>query len=108
MAKTAWWQQPASDKGSAAAEEKELKGGKASIPMPRDGDFIRAGKIAGIGYAGNATAIVSNSDDNPKALATRITPNHDYKLTDYGAGTAQSRVELQNKLAAKGYKGTKG
>src|SRR5262245_18174546 len=38
------WEQPASDKASAAAEEKQLRPGKSDLKAPRDSDWHFAGK----------------------------------------------------------------
>ena len=90
----AHWEQPASDKGSAAQEEKQLKPGKSDLPTPRDSDWIRQAKESGTGFSGNATAVYRYAD-NPAAGANP--PEHRYKLTDTGAGTGPARVEIQNR-----------
>jgi hypothetical protein len=40
----AHWEQPASDKGSAAQEQKQLRPGKSDLKAPRDSDWHYAGK----------------------------------------------------------------
>ena len=101
MAKSpAHWQQPASDKASAAAEEKQLKVGNADLKKPSDGDWHYAAKVQGRGFACNPVDVLVRGD-NRAALKTRSVPVHDYKLTDTGAGTGEARVEIHNRLAAK-------
>jgi hypothetical protein len=55
---SAHWEQPASDKGSAAQEQKQLKPGKSDLTTPRDMDWHYAGKQQGVGFSGNATGLV--------------------------------------------------
>ena len=95
----AHWQQPASDKGSAAQEQKQLRPGKSDLQAPRDSDWHRAAKEAGVSFSGNATAVLHRGPDNPAAQPTRQVSEHRYKLTDTGAGTGPARVEIQNRLA---------
>ena len=95
----AHWEQPASDKASAAAEQKQLRPGKSDLPTPRDMDWHRQAKDNGAGFSGNATAVVHRGPDNPAAGQYRNPPEHKYKLTDTGAGTGPARVEIQNRLA---------
>ena len=83
----AHWQQPASDKGSAAQAQKQLRPGKSDLPTPRDSDWIRQAKESGVGFSGNATAVLHRGPDNPAAVDYRNPPEHRYKLTDTGAAT---------------------
>jgi hypothetical protein len=96
----AHWEQPASDKGSAAQEQRQLKPGKSDLPTPRDMDWHKAGKEQGVGFSGNAAAVLVRGD-NPAAGEYRNPPEHKYRLTDSGAGTGNARVEIQNRLASK-------
>jgi hypothetical protein len=96
----AHWEKPASDKGSAAQEQRQLKPGKSDLPTPRDSDWHRAAKEAGVGFTGNAAAVLVRGD-NPAAGEYRNPPEHKYRLTDSGAGTGNARVEIQNRLASK-------
>jgi hypothetical protein len=95
----AYWTEPASDKASTAAEAKQLKPGKPQLTC-KDGDWIAAAKEQGRGFTDNAVAVLVKGS-NPAALATRVTPVHNYKVTDSGAGTGNARTELQNRLAGK-------
>ena len=98
MAK-AQWEQPASDKASAAAEEKQLRPGKSDIPTPRDMDFVKLAKdSAGVGFSCNPISVVVRGD-NPAAGEYRNPPEHKHKLTDSGPGTGPARIEIQNRLA---------
>ena len=90
----AHWEQPASDKGSAAQEQKQLRPGKPDLPTPRDMDWHRQGKESGV-----ATAVVHRGPDNPAAVDYRNPPEHRYELTDSGAKTGEARTEIQNRLA---------
>jgi hypothetical protein len=94
------WEKPASDKGSAALEQKQLRPGKSDLPTPRDSDWHKAAKESGVGFSGNPTAVLVRGD-NPAAQAYRSPPEHKYRVTDYGAATGPARVELQNRLATK-------
>ena len=96
----AHWEQPASDKGSAAQEQKQLRPGKSDIPTPRDMDFHKLAKDKlGLGFSGNAVATLVRGD-NPAAGEYRNPPEHRYKLTDTGAATGPARAEIQNRLAS--------
>jgi hypothetical protein len=95
----AHWEQPASDKGSAAQEQKQLRPGKSDLKAPRDSDWHYAGKQQGVGFSGNAPAVLSHSGDNPAVGDYRNPPEHKYKVTDTGAATGPARVEIQNRLA---------
>src|SRR5262249_36545960 len=92
------WEQPASDKASAAAEEKQLKPGKSDLAIPRDMDWHKAAKEQGVGFSGNAVDTLVRGA-NPAAGAYRNPVEHKYQLTDSGAGTGNARVEIQNRLA---------
>jgi hypothetical protein len=94
----AHWEMPASDKASAAAEEKQLRPGKPSLKTPSDMDWHRQAKAEGAGFSGNAM-FGWRYPDNPAAGEYRKPPEHRYKLTDTGAGTGPARVEIQNRLA---------
>ena len=95
----AHWEQPASDKASAAAEQKQLRPGKSDIPTPRDMDFHKLAKDSlGVGFSCNANDTLVRGD-NPAAGQYPNPPEHKYKLTDTGAGTGPARVEIQNRLA---------
>jgi hypothetical protein len=94
----AHWQQPASDKGSAAQEQRQLKPGKSDLPTPRDSDWHKAAKESGVGFTGNAAAVLVRGE-NPSVQEYRNPPEHRYKLTDTGAATGPARVEIQNRLA---------
>jgi hypothetical protein len=96
----AHWTQPASDKASAAAEQKQLRPGKPDLQTPRDADWHKAAKASGVGFSVNAAAVLVRGD-NPAAGQYRNPPEHKYKLTDSGAGTGNARVEIQNRLASK-------
>src|SRR5262249_31373425 len=55
MVKSAHWQKPASDKGSAAQEQRQLKPGKSDLQAPRDMDWHKLAKDKlGVGFSGNA------------------------------------------------------
>jgi hypothetical protein len=98
----AHWQQPASDKASAAQEAKQLKLGKPSFEKPADMDWVRAAKEnLGQGFSNNAVAVLVGGDDNPAALPTRQIPEHRYQVTHSGTGTGAARAEIQNRLASK-------
>jgi hypothetical protein len=97
----AHWEQPASDKGSAAQEAKQLKPGKSDLPTPRDMDWHRQGKEQGVGFSGNATAVVHRGPDNPAAGEYRKTAEHRYQTTPYGGDSGVERVAMQNNLARK-------
>jgi hypothetical protein len=99
MKSPAKWQEPASDKASAAAEAKQLKVGTPQLTC-KDGDWLAAGKDQGRGFS-NCAVQVNRYSDNPAALKTRDVPVHDYKLTDSGAGSGQARTQIQNWMAAK-------
>ena len=94
----AHWQQPASDKGSAAQEQKQLKPGKSDLPTPRDSDWHYAAKVGGHGFSGNAVQ-VNRYSDNSAAGDYCNPPEHRYKLNHTGAGSGESRIEIQNRLA---------
>ena len=96
----AHWEQPASDKASAAAEQKQLRPGKSDLKAPRDSDWHAAAKEQGRGFTCNPVS-VNRYSDNPAAVDYRNPPEHRYKVTDTGAGTGPARVEIQNRLAAK-------
>ena len=97
----AHWEQPASDKASAAAEEKQLRPGKSDIPTPRDMDFHKLAKDKlGVGFSGNAVDTLVRGA-NPAAGEYRNPPEHRYNLTDSGAGSGEARTEIQNRLASK-------
>jgi hypothetical protein len=97
----AHWEQPASDKGSAAQEQRQLKPGKSDLQTPRDMDFVKLAKdSAGVGFSCNPIAVLVRGD-NPAAGEYRNPPEHKYRLTDSGAGTGNARVEIQNRLASK-------
>ena len=96
----AHWQEPASDKASAAAEEKQLKVGQPSFKLPADGDVIAAAKQQGRGFSDCAVQ-VNRYSDNPAALRTRDVPVHKYEIPGTGADGGSARVEQQNRLAAK-------
>jgi hypothetical protein len=96
----AHWQQPASDKASAAAEQKQLKPGKSDLTVGRDQDWHKAAKEQGIGFTCNPASVLVRGD-NPAAGEYRNPPEHRYRLTDTGAGTGQARATMQNRLAAK-------
>jgi hypothetical protein len=98
MAK-AGWTKPDSSKGTAATREQDLKPGKSDLKVGRDQDWHFAGKQHGVGFSGNATAVVHHGPDNPAAVDYRNPPQHKYDLTDSGAGSGESRVEIQNRLA---------
>jgi hypothetical protein len=91
----AHWEKPASDKGSAAQEQKQLKPGKSDLTTPRDMDWHYAGKQQGVGFSGNATAVVHHGPDNPAAVDYRNPPQHN------GANSGPARVAIQNTLASK-------
>jgi hypothetical protein len=97
----AHWTQPASDKASAAAEQKQLKPGKSDLQTPRDQDWIRQGKESGVGFTGNATAVLHRGPDNPAAQATRQVAEHRYQVPGTGAGAGNARIEQQNRLGSK-------
>ena len=94
------WQQPASDKASAVAEEKQLRPGKSDLPTPRDNDWLRQGKESGRGFCGNAIQ-VNHYSHNPAAGEYRNPPEHKYNLPSGGADGGSARVEQQNRLASK-------
>ena len=96
----AHWQQPASDKGSAAQEQKQLRPGKSDLATPRDMDWHKQAKESGVGFTGNPVSVLVRGD-NPAAVDYRNPPEHRYKLTDSGAGSGEARVEIQNRLASK-------
>ena len=76
MAKSpAHWEQPASDKASAAAEEKQLRPGKSDLQAPRDMDWHRAAKESGVGFTCNPVSVPVRGD-NPAAQAYRNPPEH--------------------------------
>ena len=85
--------------GSAAQEQRQLKPGKSDLKQPGDMDWHYAGKQQGVGFSGNATAVVHRGPDNPAAGEYRNPPEHRYRLTDTGAGTGPARAEIQNRLA---------
>jgi hypothetical protein len=90
---------PSDDKAASAAEEREIKIGKQTIPMPSDGDWVKATKDnLGLGFTCNPISVPVRGD-NPAALKTRVTPVHDYKVTDTGAGSGEARTEITNRLA---------
>jgi hypothetical protein len=72
----AHWHEPASDKGSAAQQQKQLKPGKSDLKAPANSDWHYAAKQQGVGFSGNATAVPkpqrrqSDSGSNP--------PEHKY------------------------------
>jgi hypothetical protein len=74
----AHWHEPASDKGSAAQEQKQLKPGKSDLKAPANSDWHYAAKQQGVGFSGNATAVLSHSGDNPAAGQYRNPPEHKY------------------------------
>jgi hypothetical protein len=94
----AHWTQPASDKGSAAQEQKQLKPGKSDFKLPADGDVHSAAKVRGRGFSNNPVDVLVRGD-NPSALPTRETKVHDYSRgqTDFGSGSGAQRVEIQNR-----------
>jgi len=53
----AHWHEPASDKGSAAQQQKQLKPGKSDLKAPANSDWHYAAKQQGVGFSGNATAV---------------------------------------------------
>ena len=97
MAKSpAHWEMPASNKGSAAQEQQQLKPGKAGLSVPRDSDWIRAAKDQGTGFSGNATAVYRYAD-NPAAGEYRRPPEHRYDTLPYGGDSGAERTAVQNR-----------
>jgi hypothetical protein len=94
------WTQPASDKASAAAEQKQLKPGKSDLATPRDMDWHKAAKESGVGFACNPISVPVRGD-NPAAGSYRNPPEHKYQIPGTGADGGLSRVWLQNTLAGK-------
>ena len=90
----AHWEQPASDKASAA-----VRPGKSDIPTPRDMDFhkLAKGKL-GVGFSCNANDTLVRGD-NPAAGQYRNPPEHKYDLKEFGANSGPARVAIQNTLA---------
>src|SRR5262245_40249553 len=62
----AHWTQPASDKASAAAEQRQLKPGKSDLATPRDMDWHKAAKEQGLGFSCNPNVVLVRGD-NPAA-----------------------------------------
>ena len=96
----AHWQQPASDKASAAAEQRQLKPGKSDLRTPRDMDWHKAAKESGVGFSNNPLSVLVRSN-NPAAGDYRKPPEHVYKTTPYGGDSGMERAAMQNKLASK-------
>src|SRR5262245_65617990 len=95
----AHWEQPASDKASAAAEQRQLRPGKSDIPTPRDMDFHKLAKDKlGVGFSCNANDTLVRGD-NPAAGQYRNPPEHKYKPTDTFAAPGPSRAQTQNRPA---------
>jgi hypothetical protein len=96
----AHWQQPASDKASAAAERRQLKPGKSDLPTPRDSDWHKAAKESGVGFSNNAVQVLVRGD-NPAAGEYRKPPEHRYRTQPFGGDSGSQRLAMQNELAAK-------
>ena len=97
----AHWEQPASDKASAAAEQKQLKPGKSDLRAPKDSDWHFAGKQQGRGFSDCALQ-VNRYSDNPAAQAARQVSEHRYQVpSGAGAGVGSARIQQQNRLASK-------
>ena len=94
----AHWEQPASDKASAAAEEKQLRPGKSDLKAPRDSDWHYAAKQQGVGFSGNAIQ-VNRYSDNLAAVDYRNPSEHKYQIPGSGADGGGARMEQQNRLA---------
>jgi hypothetical protein len=95
----AHWEQPASDKASAAAEEKQLKPGKPELKTPRDMNWHKAAKDGGAGFTTNAAAVYRYST-NPAGGEYRNPPEHEYQTTPFGGDSGPERVLTQNRLAS--------
>jgi len=96
----AHWEQPASDKGCAAQEQKQLRPGKSDLQTPRDMDWHKAGKEQGLGFSWNPRAVLVRGD-NPAAGEYRRPPEHRYQTQPYGGDSGPQRLAMQNKLASK-------
>jgi hypothetical protein len=77
------WEKPDSSKGAAATHEQDLKPGKSDLKVGRDQDWIRAAKESGVGFSGNATAVLHRGPDNPAAGEYRSPKEHRYDFNRF-------------------------
>jgi hypothetical protein len=95
----AHWEQPLPTKAARLKSKSSLNPARLGFRFRVTAIGLGQARKAGVGFSGNATAVLHRGPDNPAAGDYRNPPEHRYKLTDTGAGTGPARAEIQNRLA---------